>query len=138
MPNPLKTLLSSLLLCSVLFGLTACKSEIKQDGATSPVSTQAAGQNAAELTSATVYPRLLLTQVQVAFIEAGNQPFAAACDDPRVNVQMRPESAIESCRVRIDSEDSPQVAIKYSNGWAIVADSQGVRQVDAAQLPSLQ
>lgn len=122
--------------------LTACKGKEPQRqnklGHTGPP--YQIGENyTPAFTSASTYVHLMQTQVAAVYANSGGQPIATTCDDPLVNIQMRPTQNIEHCRVKMDSPDNAQVAVKFENGWAMLADGQGVRLLESPdQLPPLQ
>ncbi|WP_157464934.1 hypothetical protein [Deinococcus apachensis] len=88
---------------------------------------------------ANAYMQSLRVSLVVAATEGKSQAVTlASCNDPRILVALPLNRLkIESCKIKLKSESAYTAAVKFSQGLAFVADQNGVRQVDATQLPGL-
>lgn len=77
--------------------------------------------------------------LMVAYIDGGNKELGTMnCSDPRLG-EPRPLKFLKltQCKAQIISDKEYTIAAEFNNGFAFVADQDGVRQVDATELPVL-
>ena len=96
--------------------------------------------NTPAFTEAASYIKLVQTGVETVFVDGGNRSVAVMpCDDPKISVAMRPQkSTVEKCVTWMDTQNNPQVAVKFTNGWLLTADREGTKQVSSSSQLGIQ
>ena len=120
--------------CAALL-LGSCKGKPQQAQVSDPglpcPATQLGEHQFPAFTEASAYVRNVATQAAAAYAEGrltARTPLP--CDDPRINIPMRPErTRVESCSAWMYDQSNPHLSARFSNGWLIVVDPQGVRRV---------
>lgn len=85
------------------------------------------------------YMMFLRMGLMVAYIDAGNKVLSPMdCADARLG-EPRPLEILKvtQCKAQIISDKEYTIAAEFNDGFAFVADQDGARQVEAAQLPVL-
>lgn len=101
--------------------------------------TQFGQQMTPGFTEVGAYTNMVKTSAAAAFLNGGERPFTVPCDDPSVNIAMRPErNRVESCVIAVKSLDDLRLTARISNGWLIVSDAQGTRRVSEADFAAAQ
>lgn len=90
----------------------------------------------AVLAEARAYAYTAALSLPVAMVNnEGERIEGAGCNDPRLVIPVTLRlNQIESCTASVSGADAYEVRVHFKNGLAFIADQDGVRQVDAAQI----
>lgn len=105
-------------------------------GAALPAHAVAVPQPDAVLAEARAYAYTAALSLPVAMVNnEGERIEAAGCNDPRLVIPVTLRlNQIEFCAASVSGENEYEVQVRFKNGLAFIADQNGVRQVDAAQV----
>ena len=90
----------------------------------------------AVLAEARAYAYTAALSLPVAMVNnEGERIEGAGCNDPRLVIPVTLRlNQIEFCTASVSGEHEYEVQVRFKNGLAFIADQNGVRQVDAAQI----
>lgn len=90
----------------------------------------------AVLAEARAYAYTAALSLPVAMVNnEGERIEGAGCNDPRLVIPVTLRlNQIEFCTASVSGEHEYEVQVRFKNGLAFIADQDGVRQVDAAQI----
>lgn len=101
-----------------------------------PARAAAAPHPDAVLAEARAYAYTAALSLPVAMVNnEGERIEGAGCNDPRLVIPVTLRlNQIEFCTASVSGEHEYEVQVRFKNGLAFIADQNGVRQVDAAQI----